>query len=229
MYNSLKKWCRCRESNPNTGCPVRDFKSNARIVSPTSYHAVSSLSSFSFNHKAYLSKLVSAGAGWCRNNPVRHIYGHILHFIVSAAIGAMVMLSATVYAGDAGSWRKRSNNESGIIIYDESAAKKPDYTWTSLDTALELTYLTLRVIDRNQTIEIARHPERYTENNRILGSHPSISEVNRYMLLLAVTHPIISYKLPRPLRTVWQGVTIVEVGNAVYGNHRLGIAYTLHY
>lgn len=53
--------------------------------------------------------------------------------------------------------------------------------------------------------------------------------INRYMGFLAVSHAVVSYILPRPYRTIWQAVTIIEVGAAVHNNHRIGLAINLHF
>lgn len=95
--------------------------------------------------------------------------------------------------------------------------------WTGEDTAREVVYLGFHVVDWGQTLDIADHPDRWHENNAVLGSHPSRGEVNRYFALTALLHPVVSYLLPRPYREVWQYVTIgVELG-ATVNNARIGI------
>ena len=102
--------------------------------------------------------------------------------------------------------------------------------WTKEDTYRELTWTALLIMDYSQTMNIARHTDKYQEYNPILGSHPSRSSVNMYMLSAALLHPIISYLLP-PKSEKWkyinrenfQYITIgVEIG-AVANNIGAGI------
>jgi len=98
--------------------------------------------------------------------------------------------------------------------------------WTREDTYRELAWTALLVVDYGQTMNIARHPERFREYNPILGKHPSQSSVSIYVLSAAIIHPIISYYLPPKYRKVWQHITIaVEVG-AVGHNFGAGIGVT---
>jgi hypothetical protein len=97
--------------------------------------------------------------------------------------------------------------------------------WTGEDSAREAVYLGFHVMDWGQTLDIADHPDRWHENNPLLGSHPSRGRVNRHFVLTALLHPVVSYLLPRPYREVWQystiGLQVVVVGN----NARLGIGF----
>lgn len=99
--------------------------------------------------------------------------------------------------------------------------------WTGTDTALELGWQALHFADWMQTLEIARKPEEYFERNVFLGRHPSTGEVNAYMASTAVLHLLVSAWLDKPYRTAWQGITIVEVGIAVWNNHDIGLSVTL--
>jgi transcriptional regulator with XRE-family HTH domain len=106
----------------------------------------------------------------------------------------------------------------------------PDpHAWTKVDTALELTYQTLRYIDWKQTLYIGQHPKEYGEANQVLDGNMTHSNINRYMGFLAVTHVAVSYVLPKPYRSIWQAITIIEVGNAVQNNRKLGLAINLHF
>lgn len=97
--------------------------------------------------------------------------------------------------------------------------------WTEADTAREVAYLALHVMDWGQTLDIADHPERFYERNPVLGRHPSRGDVNRYFIITGLLHPVVSYMLPRGWRDGWQYVTIgVEVG-CVGANARLGVGF----
>ena len=95
--------------------------------------------------------------------------------------------------------------------------------WKKEDTYRELTWTALLIADYGQTMNIAKNPDKYHEYNPILGSHPSQSSVNVYMLSAAIIHPAISYILPPKYRKWWQYITIgIEIG-AVTNNFIAGI------
>ncbi len=101
--------------------------------------------------------------------------------------------------------------------------------WTTADTAREVTYLALHVVDWGQTLEVSNHPEKYHEHNVILGKHPSRGEVNAYFIATGLLHPVVSYGLrkytPDGWVQAWQYVTIgIEVG-ATANNFKLGIGF----
>jgi len=116
-----------------------------------------------------------------------------------------------------------------LLLLPFSANAEDIQAWTGTDTALELTYQVLRLVDRNQTLEIAKHPETRTEGCIFLDEHPSTSEVNQYMALLSISHALISYALPKPYRTAWQAVTIIDVGTAVNHNRQAGLAISFSF
>jgi hypothetical protein len=96
--------------------------------------------------------------------------------------------------------------------------------WSEEDTAREVVYLGLHIVDWGQTLYIADHPNEYHERNRLMFSeHPSRGEVNWKFAVGMVIHPVVSYLLPRPYREIWQystiGLEIYCVGN----NVRIGI------
>lgn len=100
--------------------------------------------------------------------------------------------------------------------------------WTTADTAREVTYLALHVVDWGQTLDIENHPD-LRETNPILGSHPSRGEINTYFIATGLLHPIVSYGLrkyaPDGWVQAWQYVTIgVELG-AVGNNASIGIGF----
>lgn len=85
--------------------------------------------------------------------------------------------------------------------------------WTRADTYRELAWTAILIADYGQTMNAARHPDRFIERNLILGEHPSTAAVSAYFLSVAIIHPVISYYLPPTYRKWWQYITIgVEVG-----------------
>ena len=97
--------------------------------------------------------------------------------------------------------------------------------WTKADTAREVAYLALHVADWGQTLEIADHPEKWHENNPVLGDHPSRGQVNAYFIATGLLHPVVSYLLPHPYRTWWQYSTIALEVVVVGNNARIGIGF----
>lgn len=95
--------------------------------------------------------------------------------------------------------------------------------WNKSDTIREVVWQGIHVIDWGQTLEVARHPEKYHELNPILGRHPSVGRVNVYMGLSAVGHIVISYILPEKARSYWQYVSIGVSGACVVNNFNIGL------
>ena len=94
--------------------------------------------------------------------------------------------------------------------------------WTSADIKREVAYQSIAVVDWLQTRNIARDPC-YYEQNKILGSHPSIARVNQYFALTGIAHYFVSKALPEKYRIPFQYISIgVEVG-AVGHNFSIGI------
>ena len=112
--------------------------------------------------------------------------------------------------------------------------------WTKTDTALQATYTVLHVIDWGQTASCANGgwhkfetstdsrgttitQHQRSEMNPILGKHPTPSVVHIYFASTLIANTIISYVLPKPYRTIWQGLGIgVEVW-AVGNNYNVGV------
>jgi len=95
--------------------------------------------------------------------------------------------------------------------------------WTREDTARELTYLALHVVDWGQTRNISKNPDRFYEINPILGEHPSIKRVDSYMTFSILVHVGVAYILPREWRTAFQYASLGEKVGFVIHNNRIGI------
>jgi hypothetical protein len=57
---------------------------------------------------------------------------------------------------------------------------QPMKDWTTTDKQLFVASEIALFIDWRQTLEAQHYPDRYKENNKILGEHPSASRVNKY-------------------------------------------------
>jgi hypothetical protein len=95
--------------------------------------------------------------------------------------------------------------------------------WSSADTKREAVYLVLHTVDYAQTREIARNPDKWHEQNSILGSHPSSSQVDQYFVATAALQFAVAYYLPAKYRAPFQYVTIGIEGGAVAHNFSIGI------
>ena len=95
--------------------------------------------------------------------------------------------------------------------------------WSKEDTAREVVWQILHVVDWGQTLDIARQPHKYHELNPILGKHPSVGKVNTYMALSAVAHLGISLALPKEYRKWFQYLTIGATGSLVVHNFNIGL------
>ena len=87
----------------------------------------------------------------------------------------------------------------------------------------EAVFVGLAVLDWNQTLQIAKHPDEYSETNFIIGEHPSEGRVNILMPAGIVLHALVTYALPRKYRSFWQYVWIGEEAACVYQNWRTGL------
>lgn len=94
--------------------------------------------------------------------------------------------------------------------------------WSKKDTAYQLTYTALHIIDWGQTRNIVNNG-RYYDNNPVLGKHPSMGEVNTYFILTLLGYTTISYILPSKYRRYWQVGTIVIQSGVVGHNFNIGL------
>jgi len=95
--------------------------------------------------------------------------------------------------------------------------------WGDEDTAREIVYQVLHVMDYKQTKYISRHCDLYTELNPILGTCPDSGEVDRYFLLMGLAHYGISKWLSHKHRGTWQNVTVIVQVNVVVRNASIGM------
>ena len=109
--------------------------------------------------------------------------------------------------------------------------------WTGTDTALELTYAAAHVVDWSQTRYMSRNwdtPittvrqgrtdfEYRREGNLILGTTPHRDTVDLYFAGTLAAHAVVSYLLPKPYRTYWQGITIGFQSGVVAHNINAGV------
>lgn len=77
--------------------------------------------------------------------------------------------------------------------------------------------------DWSQTRYIAKHPDKFSEKNPILGKHPSTQRVDVYFAASIAANYFIANALPSAYRKTWlTGVTVFELG-FVRHNYSIGI------
>ena len=122
------------------------------------------------------------------------------------------------------------------ILLCGTAQAEDKNKWTTTDTALQVTYTVLHVMDWSQTLHIARNPTTNAEKGaiprHIIGPHPSEGRVNSFLAVGLIAHTAISIALPKkveilgmniPARNLWQLVWIGIEQDAVRHNIRTGI------
>ena len=108
--------------------------------------------------------------------------------------------------------------------------------WTWTDTAYETVFIGLNVADWGYTRNIAKHPENCSENNPLLGRHPSLEKVDVLIPAGMVVHAavsmalkpvyhveIFSYEMDIPARRLWQVVFIAIEGWFDISNASVGL------
>ena len=115
-----------------------------------------------------------------------------------------------------------------LALFIATTASAKD-KWTTKNTILQSTFAAVTVIDWAQTLHAARNPDKFTETNPILGSHPSKGRVNAYFPLYIASHTYIATKIDEPYRTLWQSFYIIWEVDAVNNNRTQGIGFSLSF
>jgi hypothetical protein len=103
--------------------------------------------------------------------------------------------------------------------------------WTTADTIRQGAIVALQAADYFQTRTIATETypgtdcPRWTEQNPILGEHPSVGKVNAFFITAIAANALVSYLLPPTWRMGWQYISIGYEGNVVLDNYRAGIRW----
>ncbi len=111
-----------------------------------------------------------------------------------------------------------------IALAAPVAGRADDWTWTTRNTALEVTYAVAHAADWRQTLDIAAAGR---ETNPLLGPHPPAHVVHAYFASALVAHAVVARLLPRGWREGWQAAWIVvETG---YVTHNLSLGWRLQF
>lgn len=89
---------------------------------------------------------------------------------------------------------------------------------TNTELAKQAVYTGLLVLDYRQTLDIKNHPDMY-EMNPLLGEHPGDSRIGRHFVTVGIVHATVAWFLPRPYKTWWQNIGLVDEAFTVARNH----------
>ncbi len=98
--------------------------------------------------------------------------------------------------------------------------------WTKADTARELAFTAVVVLDWGTTLDIERaHQESpwIHETNPILGRHPSRAKVNLYIPAGILLHFLAARAMPARWRAAFQSASIFIEAGAVSHNFAVGL------
>jgi hypothetical protein len=85
--------------------------------------------------------------------------------------------------------------------------------WDGTDKALGAAALTLWAVDFGQTRYIANNPDRFYENNPLLGKHPSVSRVNNYFIGVGIAGYLLADHLSSANRKMFLATfAVIELG-----------------
>jgi hypothetical protein len=95
--------------------------------------------------------------------------------------------------------------------------------WSNRDYALQATWTALHIIDWGQTLDIAKDPDKFHENNPFIGKYPSVGRVNAIMAISTIVNPLVVHILPSKWRPYFQGLSMAITGTCVVNNYNLGL------
>jgi len=93
---------------------------------------------------------------------------------------------------------------------------------TDTDKKAIMVFNTLQFVDMLQTLEIANN-DAYYEKNKILGKHPSETQVVTYFIARGFAHYHATRMIPTKYRTIWHTYNVVYNYDIIRNNHKLGI------
>jgi len=105
----------------------------------------------------------------------------------------------------------------GLLLASTARAEWPE-RWTATDTTLQAMGAGFHLLDLGTTLWGLRNMPNGHETNIILGPHPSTEKVYAYTLITAGLHATIAWLLPKPYRTIWQGLYVGVEAYSVAGN-----------
>jgi len=95
--------------------------------------------------------------------------------------------------------------------------------WTHDDTVRQSIFLSLKVIDGLQTHEAVKHPDKFKEANPFLPEHPTMGQVNRFIIGGAIASTLLAYWFEGDVRKGFQYGLIIEQGLTDIYNWKVGV------
>lgn len=91
--------------------------------------------------------------------------------------------------------------------------------WTKEQMQLGAIAAGLYVVDYGQTRNIAKNPQQFRELNPLLGSHPTLGQVNRHFLIGTAVVFSAAHFLPQYRSTILKTFIVIETVNTVRNYH----------
>lgn len=118
-----------------------------------------------------------------------------------------------------------------LLVLQGCAVLAPPDDWTRGDTASEILWQAMNVVDYGQTKDIQRHPNVIEVNwlsQAVLGRNPGTSETAQLMVAYALGHYLVSKYLPVDARPYWHVIMITGKGVTIRNNHSNGLRIDGH-
>ncbi|WP_300670517.1 hypothetical protein [Desulfoluna sp.] len=103
------------------------------------------------------------------------------------------------------------------------ATQAAETSWNQETSARELCFIYTLYQDWRQTRTIAANPDKFQENNPILGRHPESRDVDLYFAGCALGHAMVAYMLPPSASKVWQTAWIGIQTKVIEDNSNKGL------
>ena len=112
-----------------------------------------------------------------------------------------------------------------VLVGDSNANPLEKYyqeDLTETDKKGIVAFNILQGIDMLQTLEIANN-DNYYEKNKILGKHPSETQVVTYFVARGFAHFHATKMIPQKYRRFWHAYNVVYNYDVIRDNHEIGI------
>lgn len=113
-----------------------------------------------------------------------------------------------------------------LIVFMIGCAHRPFEDWTRADTARQVAYTALHIIDISQTVQIAKNPDNFKEIGLLKfysGEHPSEQQVYEFGITTLILQTAIPAMLKSKYRRIYQWFWIGAEGGNVARNFSIGL------
>lgn len=115
---------------------------------------------------------------------------------------------------------------STLILSTASCVPQPCLAeWDAVDKGMAVVGATAHIIDWGQTRNIAKDPLNYTEINGILPKHPTVGQVDAYMILTGAMWLGAAALVPDDFRKPVLGLWILS-RYVIINNHQIGLRFS---